>query len=182
MIDEQNEKISALQLELEQIRQEGISEGNLPVEEVQAVLAEAAGKVVPGSPGAGAGGGGGHDVHEHAHLSENLMKQLADFDAEEEEVDEPLDEMFSATINDVNQNDIEKEMQEAYQRMQKVARGAELVKDVIEIGDEQGQEKTAAAVSQLAATLAAGTMDVTDAAGWVFTFFLVFFVFCFCQT
>jgi len=68
---------------------------------------------------------------------------LKELDAESEEEYE-LDEMFvTSTKNDPSAKEIEKEMEDALKRMQKVAKGADLVKSAIEVDEKSsGDEKT----------------------------------------
>jgi len=88
---------------------------------------------------------------------------LKELDAESEEEYE-LDEMFvTSTKNDPSAKEIEKEMEDALKRMQKVAKGADLVKSAIEVDEKSsGDEKTKNAMEQLSSTLAAANADVTQ--------------------
>jgi len=54
-------------------------------------------------------------------------------------------------------------MEDALKRMQKVAKGADLVKSAIEVDEKSsGDEKTKNAMEQLSSTLAAANADVTQ--------------------
>jgi len=88
---------------------------------------------------------------------------LAELDAESDE-EYQLDEMFvTNTKNDPTTKEIEKEMEDALKRMQKVAKGADLVKSAIDVDEKStGDEKTKNAMEQLSSTLAAANADVTQ--------------------
>jgi len=61
---------------------------------------------------------------------------LAELDAESDE-EYQLDEMFvTNTKNDPTTKEIEKEMEDALKRMQKVAKGADLVKSAIDVDEK----------------------------------------------
>jgi len=103
------------------------------------------------------------DLQQQSTLPQNLLSQLQELDAESEEEYE-LDEMFASnTKSDPSSKEIEKEMEEALKRMQKVAKGADLVKSAIDVDEKStGDEKTKNAMEQLSETLAAANADVTE--------------------
>jgi len=158
LVDTQNDKITDLQAELETLRQQGIAEGNLPEdfttndsdEETEPMQSSSGKKKrVKGTS--------------QSTLPQNLLSQLAEFDAEDDQEYE-LDEMFVTTSkNEPSAKEIEKEMEDALKRMQKVAKGADLVKSAIEMDEKAvGDEKTKNAMDQLSSTLAAANADVTE--------------------
>jgi len=158
LIDTQNDKMTELQAELETLRQQGIADGNLPEDFTTNDSDDET------EPMQGMGKPKKHTkVNSQSTFSQNLISQLAEFDAEDDQEYE-LDEMFvTATKNDPSAKDIEKEMEEALKRMQKVAKGADLVKSAIDIDEKStSNEKTKNAMDQLSATLAAANADVTE--------------------
>jgi len=157
LIDTQNDKITELRAELETLRHQGIADGNLPAdfttidsdEEEETDSTQSKKKKAK--------------QHSQSTLPQNLLSQLAELDAESDE-EYQLDEMFvTNTKNDPTTKEIEKEMEDALKRMQKVAKGADLVKSAIDVDEKStGDEKTKNAMEQLSSTLAAANADVTQ--------------------
>ena len=117
-------------------------------------------------------------------LPAGLLGQLAELDAESDDEDYVLDDMFVTNEkDDLAAKQVEKEMEEALKRMQDVANGADIVKSAIgDVGGDSDQ-KAMEAMAELQGTLNAATADVTEAGVFSFHFFhcifLLFFFYLF---
>ena len=158
------------------MRQEGISDGNLPVDFVVESDDEEEEDNAISSPGGKKKRrkkrGGAHQ----STLPSALLDQLNELDAESDDEDYVLDDMFVTNeTDDLAAKQVEKEMEEALKRMQDVANGADIVKSAIgDVGGDSDQ-KAMEAMAELQGTLNAASADVTDAGMCIYLFVLCLF-------
>ena len=102
-------------------------------------------------------------------LPSGLLDQLKELDAESDDEDYVLDDMFVTNDkDDIAAKQVEKEMEEALKRMQNVANGKDIVKSAIGDSDQKAQD----AMAELQGTLDAATADVTETGKVLFIFFI----------
>lgn len=166
LIDTQNDKITDLTAELETTKQHAISDGNLPAD----FTIESDDDEDDDDNAISSSGGSGKkkrkkkraDAHQSV-LNAHILEQLNELDAESDDDDYVLDDMFVTNDEDAMAAEkVEKEMEEALARMTAVANGAEIVKSAVGNVSGNDDEKAREAMLELNATLKAATADVTD--------------------